>query len=202
MRKLYFFCLIILVSIFLSYPVTVLGFEPFPGNWVEVTRFEGKGSTQTKLFTCDYPEWRIKWQFTPTHEAFHFPLNLKFSVTTFAQDISQDNYNPERQEDYYVINKIEPIEFVKTNIEILDDGAIASTIERKKYAESGISIINDHIGNFFLSIESSFVVDSYTIVIEQNVDAIPENNLTLFGFLSLGIILVLLKIGYTKRHKK
>jgi hypothetical protein len=174
MRKLDIFYLIILFSLFLLYPVKVMGFEPFPGNWVEVAKFEGKGSTQTKLFTCDYPEWRIKWQFTPSHEAFHFPFSLKFSITTFREDPLQDDYNPERQEIFQVINKIEPVEFVKTNIEILDDGAIASTIERKKYAESGISIINDHVGIFYLKIESSFVVDSYTIFIEQNVDAIPE----------------------------
>lgn len=38
--------------------------------------------------------------------------------------------------------------------------------------------------------------------IDRNGAIIPENNLTLFGFLSLGIILITVKVGYTKRDKK
>jgi len=80
------------------------------GNWVEVTRFEGTGY-QTGHFTCDYPEWRIRWEFTPTHQAFHFPDNLKFSITTIGQDNSQGDYSPQGQENSYVVNKIEPNSF-------------------------------------------------------------------------------------------
>ena len=64
--------------------------------------------------------------------------------------------------------------FERTNIEILDNGGITYTIETRRYAESGISIVNDHVGTFYISVETSWLVNDYTIIIEQNVDSIPE----------------------------
>ncbi|MCW4018725.1 MAG: hypothetical protein NWF00_08650 [Candidatus Bathyarchaeota archaeon] len=54
-------------------------------SWVEVVRFEGNdtASTVTAPFTCDYPEWRIKWAYDPGH--WHFPVLHGFSVTTYPQ---------------------------------------------------------------------------------------------------------------------
>ena len=99
---------------------------------------------------------------------------LKFSVTIFAQNTSIDDYTSEGQENYFIVNKIDPILFERTNIEILGDGAIASNIVTRRYAESGISIVNDHVGNFYMSVETSWLVNDYTIIIEQNVNSIPE----------------------------
>ena len=76
---------------------------------------------------------------------------LKFSVTIFAQNTSIDDYTSEDQKNYFIVKKIDPILFEKTNIEILDNGAITYIIETRRYAESGISIVNDHVGTFYMS---------------------------------------------------
>ena len=142
----------VLFSLFLLCPTLVLGFEPFPGNWVEVVRFEGKASTQTELFKCDFPQWRIRWEFTPSIHSIVMPYLVEFSVTTFVQEeSSQDGSNPEEQSKDYVVNQIETIRPIK----------------------GGISIINDQIGNFYMKI-TTFYVDDYTIIVEQNKDSIPE----------------------------
>ena len=52
-------CLFLLLCIPSS--VFATNFEPFPGNWIKVARFEGSGSIQTRPFTCEHPEWRIRY---------------------------------------------------------------------------------------------------------------------------------------------
>jgi len=143
-------------------------------SWVEVARFEGSESGQRKLFTCEYPEWRITWKFTPSHDAFHFKESLKFSITIFAQNASIDDYESEGQENYFIVNKIDPLLFERSPIEILGDGYITYTVETRRYAESGVSVVNDHVGTFYMSVEASWLVNDYTIIIEQNVHSIPE----------------------------
>ncbi|MBN2259712.1 MAG: hypothetical protein JW702_04170 [Clostridiales bacterium] len=143
-------------------------------SWVEVARFEGSESGQRKLFTCEYPEWRITWKFTPSHEVIVFKELLKFSITIFAQNVSIDDYESEGQENYFIVNKIDPLLFERSPIEILGDGYITYTVETRRYAESGVSVVNDHVGTFYMSVEASWLVNDYTIIIEQNVHSIPE----------------------------
>jgi len=44
--------------------------------------------------------------------------------------------------------------------------------------------------------------DNYPLMTPVDVEVIPENNLTIFGFLSLGIILLTIKLVYIRREKK
>lgn len=160
-------------------------------SWVEVARFEGSESGQRKLFTCEYPEWRITWKFTPSHEVIVFKESLKFSITIFAQNASIDDYESEGQENYFIVNKIDPLLFERSPIEILGDGYITYTVETRRYAESGVSVVNDHVGTFYMSVETSWLVNDYTIIIEQNVDSIPEFSSMIF----VPILLVFVPIG-------
>ena len=191
----------LLVSLFLSGSASVLGFEPFPGNWVEVTRFEGTGY-QTGHFTCENPEWRIKWDLTATHMAFHFPDKLKFSVTTTGQDNSHGDYILQCQENSYIVNKIEPIQFAKSEIEIINENTY--TLIPISNAKSGISIINDHIGSFNIIIESNYLVESYSIIIEQNIDSIPEFpswTILIIGFFSIAPLSIVFRHRFKQLRK-
>jgi hypothetical protein len=56
-------------------------------NWVEVTRYEGQGSPfspVTGTFTCNYSEWRIKYESYVSGHA-HFLEMYMLTVTTYRQ---------------------------------------------------------------------------------------------------------------------
>jgi hypothetical protein len=110
-------------------------------NWSEVTRFTGGGgaTTKTEPFTCNYVEWRIRWEFDPRH--WHFPQLHIFSVTTYPQD-----------EDSHYVDSI--YEIASGN-------------------KTGTHYINDNAGTFYMQIDTC-IIDSYTIIVEQNTDSIPE----------------------------
>ena len=55
------FCLFLLVS------MSAITFAS-SNNWVEVVRFEGSEDIQTEPFTCNYIEWRIKWNSSPDYQ--------------------------------------------------------------------------------------------------------------------------------------
>ena len=40
------------------------------GNWIEVARLTGGGGIgTTDQFTCDYVDWRIRWEIEPTNSS-------------------------------------------------------------------------------------------------------------------------------------
>jgi hypothetical protein len=53
-------------------------------SWVEVIRFEGTSGVSEEHFTCDYGEWRIRWEFDPGHYHF-FPEYHSLTVTTYRE---------------------------------------------------------------------------------------------------------------------
>ncbi len=139
--------------------------DPTLGNWVEVIRFEGKDSMQTELFTCDCPEWRIRWEFDPGH--FHFfPEMYSFSFTTYPQD--------------------EYINYVD------------SVSQMGNESRSGTSYIHNN-GTFFMRIKTG-AIDSYTIMVEQNLESIPE--FPSWTILPLLLTATLVALVYRKRLHK
>ena len=140
---------------FLSIPTSVLAFS-HPGNWVEVARFEGSGS-KLGLFTCDYPEWRVSYEYTPSRDAMYLPDLFAFSVTVYPQG---------------------------------DDGNYVLQIG-KDY-RGGTLYVPDNVGDFNIRINTRFVV-SYTIIVEQNIDSIPEfPSWTILSLLLTGTLVSLL----------
>ena len=129
-------------------------------NWVEVARFTGNESTQTELFTCDFPEWRIRVEVVPnviTH--YFFAHLLTFSVTL----------HPQGEEVSYV------------RLITMENGNWTDTMNGEWTDFNGTSVwsnyedsyIQDNVGNFYLNIKAE-VVDRYLIIVEQNIDSIPE----------------------------
>jgi len=127
-------------------------------NWVEVIRFEGNESTQTEIFTCDYVEWRIRWEFDPGH--WHFPQLHTFSVTTYPQG-----------EDIFYVDSI---------------------FEMANGSKSGNSYIHDNDGKFYMKI-STGIIANYTIIVEQNLDSIPEfPSWTILPLLLIATLLIII----------
>jgi len=58
-------------------------------SWVEVNRFEGTAGVSEEHFTCDYGEWRIRWEFDPGHYHF-FPEYHSLTVVTYRE--GEDKY--------------------------------------------------------------------------------------------------------------
>jgi hypothetical protein len=65
-----------------------IGYTPEPptDNWAEVTRFIGTKGFTTDIFVCEYPEWRIKWEYDPGHTLF--PIMAEFQATTYPEGSS------------------------------------------------------------------------------------------------------------------
>lgn len=108
------------------------------GNWVEVTRFTGLGYQQyyTDYFTCDYREWRIRWEYIPEPDSAGFAY---FNVIVY----------PERA--LFVVDSI------------LSTGG----------NDTSGSYIHDMSGMFFMEITAG-AAESYTIIVEQDLNSIPE----------------------------
>ena len=114
-------------------------------NWVEVVRFSwsGPGTHEyriTEPFTCDYVDWRIRWEFYFDHT--HFPEFGHFSVRTYPRGENRSD-----------INSIRVDGFGERN---------------------GTSYIINNKGEFYMRISTLSVVTSYTIIVEQNLESIPE----------------------------
>ena len=108
-------------------------------DWIEVIRFTGgAGITTTEPFTCDYVEWRIRWEYEPRTENPEDPPGLEVCVYT------QKYHSP--------------------FFERFNNWGTEET--------NGTLIIHDKNGTFHLAIICG--VPSYTVIIEQNLDSIPE----------------------------
>jgi len=117
------------------------------GNWVEVARFTGGGNIfgDTPPFAIDHVKWRIRWQYTPKTD---YP-------TAFTIDIQTHEVAS------------------KTLYTVCDNGTQRpknGTFGQLK--ENGTCYINDHKGTFHFYIVSN--AKSYTIIVEQNLESIPE----------------------------
>ena len=145
-------------SCFCSEPVS----DTILGNWSEVIRFEGENSTQTDLFTIDYVDWRIRWEYDPGH--WHFPDMHKFQVITRPEGAS-----------------------------IITADMISGT---PGVIENGTSYVHENPGRFYMEINAG-IIESYKIIVEQNIESIPE----FLSWTILPLISVATLVGVTIRNK-
>jgi len=112
---------------------------PTSEDWNEVARFTGSGYQQyyTDYFTCDYREWRIRWEYVSEPDSAGFAY---FNVVVY----------PERA--LFVVDSI---------------------LSKGGNDTNGISYIHDMSGRFFMGITAG-AAESYTIIVEQNLNSIPE----------------------------
>jgi hypothetical protein len=129
-------------------------------NWVEVATFtESDGFGAIKPFVCNHVDWRIKWQYSPSDPHF----------TVFTIDILSHEDNT-----------------TKTLYTVGDDGPKKPTpAVFGQLNKTGTCYVTGHNGSFSLSIFSS--ARSFTIVIEENLDSVPEFS----SFMILPLFLVI-----------
>jgi hypothetical protein len=111
------------------------------GNWIEVARFTGVGGIgTTEPFTCDYSDWRIRWEIEPRNDGTERTAFLVY-VFPYTGSFLRDPW-------------FESIQHYGTE------------------ETSGTLYIQDRNGSFDMDVLAS--LESYTIIIEQNVESIPE----------------------------
>ena len=110
-------------------------------NWVEVARFDGGNGglvVSEEHFTCDYGEWRIRWEFSLSKFSSIMPQMYTLTVVTFRE--GEDKH------------------LVAPRIYEMGNGT-----------RSGTSYVYDSYGEYYMLIRSANL-ESYTIIIEQNID--------------------------------
>jgi hypothetical protein len=111
------------------------------GDWIEVARFTGGGGIRTtEPFTCDYSDWRIRWEIEPANDSTERTMFLVY-VFPYTGSFLRDPW-------------FESIQHYGTE------------------ETSGILYIQDRNGSFDMDVLAS--LESYTMIIEQNVESIPE----------------------------
>lgn len=149
------------------------------GSWVELAKLEGYSPKfgKSPLFTCNNVEWRIKWEYVP-HVEYPNMTVFGIHVQTHAELEQAPTFVPylrqtEEEETYSV--------------------TVGSVIKSGTEEKTGILYINGVNGTFYMDIVSN--ADSFTIIVEQNIESIPEFpswsplSITLVCTVSVGIIL-------------
>lgn len=110
-------------------------------NWVEVMKINRSGSVfiNSGLFTIDYPEWRIRWQFDPG-DNWHFAQMYFLNITIYEEG-EFDNY--------------------------------FANIYGSGNQNNGLYHVSNNIGKFHMKINTG-MIENFTIIVEQNIDSIPE----------------------------
>lgn len=113
-------------------------------HWVEVVRYEGTSAVfMTAPFTCNYSEWRIRYE---SNVETHFPMIIPgvyiLNITTYPQGEVENSTN--------YINKI----------------SVGPTQGQYYY-----QLIKDHPGTFYMNISTGYS-DNYSIIVEQNIDSV------------------------------
>ena len=134
-------------------------FQPGQDNWVEVTRFTkesvsstwwGDPSGNTDYFNCDRVEWRVRWEYTP-HPAVPQYASLYVEVYEKKDDVMWRGFLRAKGESVLV--------------DVFREYGMSET--------SGVSYIHNQTGRFYMSISGSNIED-FTIIVEQDIDSIPE----------------------------
>ena len=112
------------------------------GNWVEVTRFTGieTGEITTEPFTCDYVEWRIRWNSSPAYARRSGARVGLFMIQVYNHSTGK-----------YV-------------------SSVGNGPSNK--SEIGTLSLNEN-GTFHLNIGGLFRGE-YLVIVEQNIESIPE----------------------------
>jgi len=124
---------------------------------VELARLTGYAPKfgESPLFTCEYDEWRVKWEYVPYAE---YPNLTAFSI--HVQTHAEVEGGP-----------IIPPSF-REHEDLAYSLLVGSIIKSGTEETNGILYINGFNGTFVMDIVSN--ADSFTIIVEQNIDSIPE----------------------------
>ncbi len=127
------------------------------GNWVELARLTGYAPKfgESPLFTCEYDEWSVKWEYVPYAE---YPNLTAFSI--HVQTHAEVEGGP-----------IIPPSF-REHEDLTYSLTVGSIITSGSEETNGILYINGFNGTFYMDIVSN--ADSYVIIVEQNIEHIPE----------------------------
>jgi len=130
------------------------------GNWVEVKRFTQENNNYpTELFSIDYFEWRIRLEVVPniiTH--YFFGDLLTFSITI----------HPKGDMNYITL-----ISWEHGNWSTPKGNWIDFSNGTSVWYNTNNLVVQDNIREYYLNITSE-VVDRYLVIVEQNIDSIPE----------------------------
>ena len=140
-------------------------------HWVEVVRFTGGSTiTTTEDFTCDYVDWRIRWEIEPRNDSIRtvfrvyiFPYSDAFPREPWFESIQK--YGTEET--------------------------------------SGILYIHDHNGSLDMDVLAS--LESYTLIIEQDLDSIPEFpswTILAAGFFVVTVVSIVYRYRFRQGRKK
>jgi hypothetical protein len=130
-------------------------------NWSEVTRFSGPGDvplSNTTDFAVDYPEWRIRWEYTPDPQ---YPGSA--GLTAMAYSRTQPG------------------------------GAVNEIFALGTADANGTSYVHNKTGIFYLTMTVSPYDVNYKIIIEQDLDSVPEypsSTLVLLIVIAASLIIV------------
>ena len=143
--------------------------NPSLDDWSEVAMFSGSGTENytSDYFSCDYEEWRIRWEYVPSSQQ---PDLAFFSVFTYPKN------EGDRGATY--VNEIMKTGTADTN---------------------GTSFIHNYQGTFHMYIDVE-ETESYTIIVEQNLNSIPE--FPSWTILPLVIVATLIGISIRNRITK
>ena len=136
-------------------------------NWVEVTTFtEHDGDGLTNQFTCNHVDWRIKWRYKPSSNSH---------ATVFTIDILSHHDNT-----------------TKTLYTVGDNGLKQPTpAVFGQLNQTGTCYVTNQNGTFSLNTFS--FAPSYTIIIEENLESIPEfSSFTLLSLVLTGTLVALI----------
>ncbi len=149
------------------------------GNWVELARLTGYAPKfgESPLFTCEYNEWRVKWEYVPYAE---YPNLTAFSIHVQTHA-------------YVESGPIIPPSFRQSDEEETYSVTVGSIVKSGTEETNGILYINGFNGTFYMDIVSN--ADSYVIIVEQNIDSIPEfpSGIILLLFLIATISVIVFK---------
>ena len=117
-------------------------------NWIEVATFtENDGDGPTNQFTCNHVDWRIKWQYTPSSNPH---------TTVFTIDILSHQNN------------------TTTTLYTVGNNGLKQPTQSVfgQLNQTGTCYVTGQNGAFSLNIFT--FAPSYTIIIEENLESIPE----------------------------
>ena len=149
-------------------------------NWAEVISFSGDAYEQPhelETFTCDYVEWRIRWEYEPNTEPGY--SGVPQYKNGMPLSISNENTNLTPYWYFFYDTGVEP-------------------------QKNGTTYFHDRAGNFQMKIDDD--VQDFTIIVEQDLNSIPEFPswliVPLFLIVTLSGVILRKKIKKTKNLRR
>ena len=179
-----------ILAVFLVLPLvlsTTLVFATL-GNWVEKGRLTGFAPKfgESPLFTIESNDWRIKWEYVPYSDYPNltaFSIHVQTHVEVEGGPIIPPSFIEHEDQPYSLL--------------------VGSIIKSGTKETNGILYINDVNGTFVMDIVSN--AESYVIIIEENLDAIPEFSswtILVAGFSAVTVISIIYRQNIRHRRRK